>query len=304
MLEHALDVAGTAYGAAHPDVLETTRLLAALHREAGELAAARRTLEQAIAAGQLSQPEDDPLMLLLTFDLGEVADEFGNRHEARRNMAQVSRLGPAALGPDHPAVRAAERYLAGPGQTVQPAPVPPTAPRPPGVVPPAKPPPPGHRPAHKPAHKPARRSRTPLLIALVVAAVTIGAALTLARLNQPAGPPTARPSATSQATPSPSPPARPAPTGVRLRDEGTSLTLTWQDPSRGQVPFIVAGGRAGEQSRPFAQLPVGRTSYTVNGLNPRLQYCFTIIAVYATDQLVPSELVCTRRASNPQPTRS
>jgi hypothetical protein len=91
---------------------------------------------------------------------------------------------------------------------------------------------------------------------------------------------------------------------VRLRDEGTSITLTWQDPSGGEVPFIVAGARAGEQSRPFAQLPVGRTGYTVNGLNPRLQYCFTIVAVYSTDEVVPSALVCTRRTSNPQPTRS
>jgi hypothetical protein len=80
--------------------------------------------------------------------------------------------------------------------------------------------------------------------------------------------------------------------------------VSWQDPSGGTVPFIVTGARAGEQSRPFANLPPGRTTYTVNGLNPRLQYCFAVVAVYATDSVAVSELVCTRRASNPQPTRS
>ena len=49
----------------------------------------------------------------------------------------------------------------------------------------------------------------------------------------------------------------------------------------------------------MAQLPPGGTRSVLNGLNPRLDYCFTVVAVYSTDQLVPSEVVCTHRAGGP-----
>ncbi|MBX6724072.1 MAG: tetratricopeptide repeat protein, partial [Dactylosporangium sp.] len=61
LLENAVQTGGTTYGRDHPDVLETARMLAALYREMDELPAARRTLEQALAAGQRSLPADHPL---------------------------------------------------------------------------------------------------------------------------------------------------------------------------------------------------------------------------------------------------
>src|SRR5690606_27813668 len=96
-----------------------------------ELTSARRTLEAALAAGQRTLPADHPLILLLTHDLGFVADALGNRHEARRSLGVVASLGPAALGADHPAVLAATRYLGPEAGDVAPDTPPPATANPP-----------------------------------------------------------------------------------------------------------------------------------------------------------------------------
>ena len=86
------------------------------------------------------------------------------------------------------------------------------------------------------------------------------------------------------------------PGDLRLRDDGTAITLTWTDPSGGTVPFLVAGGRADKVPSPLQSVPSGQTSYTLNGLNPAVDYCFLVAAVYSADHPVPSNLVCTQRA--------
>ena len=311
VLAEALVVAGAAYGDDHPDVLHTARLLAAVHREAGALTDARRTLEEALTAGQLSLAEDEPVMLLLTYDLGLIADELGNRHEARRNLGLVARLGPDALGEGHPAVRAATAYLApatddgapplpAAPQWTPPHPVPPQplAPlQPPRVAPPQPIAPPHVPPMVRPAHGPGRTTMVVVGVVLVLA-VLIGAigAIMLRRPSPPAAQPTPGESVSVE-------PLRPAPAGVRLRDEGSTITVTWIDLSGGTTPFIVSVARAGQQARPFANLPIGTTTYTVNGLNPRLEYCLTVVAVYSTENFSASDLVCTRRTS-PAPSRT
>ena len=322
LLENAVQTGGTTYGRDHPDVLETARMLAALYREMDELPAARRTLEQALAAGQRSLPADHPLILLLTHDLGFVVDALGNRHEARRSLSLVASLGPAALGADHAAVLAATRYLRSPGTDVASDTPPPAAFAPPLAVPaapalttpfapapqriPHAPAPPAARPAAVGLAAPAR-GRTPVLPAVAVVAVAgavVTALVITAAGRQEHG--QARPGRSSAGPPAataPAKPPQPGPVEVRLRDEGSSVTLTWRDPTAGSVPFIVAGALAGEQSRPFANLPAGHTTYTVNGLNPSLEYCFTVVAVYSTDSVTASNLVCTKRRS-PGPTRT
>src|SRR5437762_1858373 len=55
-------------------------------------------------------------------DLGAIAGELGNRHEARRNFTRVARYGPAVFGPQHPQVRAAQRFLGGDAPVTEPAP--------------------------------------------------------------------------------------------------------------------------------------------------------------------------------------
>ena len=98
-------------------MLHTTHLLARLHREVDDPLAARRVLEEAFAAGERRWEHSDPLMLALAFELAEVAEELGNRHEARRNYTRVATAGPAVLGEHHPAVRAARDYLGPPPST-------------------------------------------------------------------------------------------------------------------------------------------------------------------------------------------
>ncbi|GAA5199559.1 hypothetical protein GCM10023322_75430 [Rugosimonospora acidiphila] len=140
------------------------------------------------------------------------------------------------------------------------------------------------------------RSRGPLIamavitLAVVVAGVAIGVFAFGGHHASPQGSPPAT---------SPSASTRLAPTDVRLRDNGVSVTLTWTDPSSGRVPFVVAGGRAGEESRAFQTLPAGQSAYTVNGLNPDVDYCFTVVAVYTTNEVATSALTCTQRTGHP-----
>ena len=85
------------------------------------------------------------------------------------------------------------------------------------------------------------------------------------------------------------------PTAVRLRDEGSKIGITWQDPSAGTVSFLVAMGHPGEQLKPVATLGPGQTSYEMGALNTGLNYCFTVIAVYRGNQFATSAQTCTDR---------
>lgn len=95
-----------------------------------------------------------------------------------------------------------------------------------------------------------------------------------------------------------------APLNLRLRDDGTSITLTWTDPSDGSAPFVIAGGRADQGYRPLQSLGSGHTVYTLNGLDPNADYCFLVAAVYSGQLTVPSSPVCTNRRASPSATRS
>jgi hypothetical protein len=113
LLTQAIEAGRPAYGEDDREVLATAHLLARLHVQADDPAAARRVLEEALAAGLRRWGDADPLLLAISFDLGTVAEELGNRHEARRNFTRVATAGPAALGADHWTVRAARDYLGG-----------------------------------------------------------------------------------------------------------------------------------------------------------------------------------------------
>ncbi|MFD0822208.1 fibronectin type III domain-containing protein, partial [Micromonospora zhanjiangensis] len=89
------------------------------------------------------------------------------------------------------------------------------------------------------------------------------------------------------------------PDNLKLIDRQSSITVHWSDPASGGVPFIVAGGQAGQKLGALATLDPGRTEYTVNGLNPRLNYCFTVLAVYSADTYATSGQICTNRPSSP-----
>ena len=110
--------------------------------------------------------------------------------------------------------------------------------------------------------------------------------------------------------PNPQPPATssvaklPPPGDLTLRDDGSSITLTWTDPSKGTVPFIVAGGRAGNALNPLGSVESGKSTYTLNGISATADFCFLVAAVYSPEHTVPSSLICTKRTgTSPSPRR-
>jgi hypothetical protein len=94
------------------------------------------------------------------------------------------------------------------------------------------------------------------------------------------------------------------PRDLKLRDEGTTITVTWTDPSAGTVPFIVAGGRSGTALKPLGSVESGRTTFQINGLSSSADFCFLVAAVYSGEHTVPSSPACTTRATaSPGPSR-
>ena len=85
---------------------------------------------------------------------------------------------------------------------------------------------------------------------------------------------------------------------LQLVDQGGAVTLTWPDPSGGQVPFVVSGARQGQELAAIETIPAGRTTATVYGLNVNFDYCFTIAVVWSADRIETSEPVCTARAGS------
>ncbi|MFI7491419.1 fibronectin type III domain-containing protein [Micromonospora echinaurantiaca] len=145
------------------------------------------------------------------------------------------------------------------------------------------------------------RSRTTVVVAVVAAVAAVAAvagvgALVLGRDAAPPAEPAPSASASVAATT-----AGPPPTDLKLRDDTATITLTWTDPSDGAVPFMVAGGRTGQALGVMASVDPGQTTYTVNGLNSRVDYCFTVLAVYSTDSFATSGQVCTEREGGASP---
>jgi hypothetical protein len=85
------------------------------------------------------------------------------------------------------------------------------------------------------------------------------------------------------------------PTDVRLRDNGTQIKVSWVDPAGSGVSFLVAMAHPGEQLKPVATLGPGQTSYEMSALNPALDYCFAVIAVYRNNKFATSAQACTER---------
>ncbi|MEO3743112.1 tetratricopeptide repeat protein [Plantactinospora sp. B5E13] len=404
LLGQALDAARPAYGNDHPEVLSTALLLAQWHRQADDPAAARRTLEEALTDGQHRWGDADPLMLALSFELGAVAEELGNRHEARRNFTRIATIGPGVLGVDHWQVRAARDYLGEPPSTgaspempssglpsappppVQPAAVPPAPVAQPGPVAPPQPISAPHAP--NPVSAPHAPNPVSAPVGMPVSSSPASAApypssgagfptsgtpypstgSPAVRATGPGYEPATYPPYSAQSAaqpetypvvtmPAPTPVAEPAPrssgrgstvaaavaaaaaviaaivvvvavvadkdappppttqddpggvvisgeppTEVKLLDEGTAITITWADPSGGTVPFLVTGAQRNKEAQAMGRVSAGDpTSFTVNALNPRLEYCFTVLAVYSTSEFAPSDLVCTTRGTGASP---
>ncbi|GAA1041866.1 hypothetical protein GCM10009557_66570 [Virgisporangium ochraceum] len=88
--------------------------------------------------------------------------------------------------------------------------------------------------------------------------------------------------------------------GLTLEDKGTSVTVTWTDPSAGQASFVVSYGRADGPATKTERVGAGTTTVTVNQLDPAQDYCFTVAGEPGSG-VGPSPAVCTKR---PTPTGS
>src|SRR5689334_11583231 len=133
LLERAVALGKINLAEGDPDVLRTALQLGRVLQKDDDPAAARRVLEDAYGAGLFRLGDSDALMLEISHEIGVVAEELGNKHEARKAFGRVAELGPAALGGGHPAVARARAYL-GQGQD---APVRPEHPAQPQSAPPA-----------------------------------------------------------------------------------------------------------------------------------------------------------------------
>lgn len=131
-----------------------------------------------------------------------------------------------------------------------------------------------------------------LALVLVAAMALVGGGIAAYLvLRNPGARPGPKPSATVAAEE-----AKP-PGDLKLRDEGSAVTLTWSDPSDGTVPFIVSAGRPGSALKLAGQVESGRTSFRLDGLPPNADYCFLVTAIYPPNRAVPSSLVCTQRTA-------
>jgi hypothetical protein len=151
--------------------------------------------------------------------------------------------------------------------------------------------------------RPARSGSLVLVASLCALVVVIAVVATLALLrptpeSQVAHTPDPTPPATPATTVEPSPTTPPAPTGLRIvQDAGGAATLTWVDPSGGQVPFVVSAARQGHALVAVSTVPAGETTTTIYGLNVNYDYCFTVAAVWSSEHIVESERTCTRRTT-------
>ncbi len=334
-LEHALRQARTTLSKDDPDVLTASLQLGVLLRADGDPSSARRVLEDAYAAGLWRFGDGDPLMVLVSFEIAQAAEELANRHEARRAFRRVVAHGPAALGEDHPAVRQARSYLGGDPPTVgltlppggiqasappyqQSAPPVSAAPYQHSVPPYRDPAPPlqsfdrGERrdpylqervgvPRIAPEPRPRRGAAVAAMVLAGVAAVAAIVALVVV-VTRPSEPGVGAAKPAAGAAPAA---VRAAPAGLRLVDEGTNVTLDWQDPANGTVSFFVTMGHRGEQLTAMANLGPGTVRYQLHALNPQIDYCFAVVAVYAANDVAISSQVCTNRSGKgPRPTAS
>ncbi len=303
--------------------------LGLLHRDRGDLDRARFTLDAAYKSMRRAYGITDPDTIQFGVELARMATAAGDVPVARRLYA-VARAGcQARLEPWHPLCVAVERELAAiepaPVRTAPPPPLRPTRDEEPVRIPtqresiPAAAAPPRPVPAspYHPHRRPRRRRAVvagvlAVVVAALVAALMVtagwpgggrhptGSGRTTGTAGRGAAVPgngAAAPGSTdaSSAAPSSQAPDRP-PLRVDLRDDGTKLVATWGVLPGGPAPIVVALSRAGQPATVVADLAAGATGYTVTKIDPHVEYCVIVAAVYPGETVSGATSVCTQRA--------
>jgi hypothetical protein len=143
--------------------------------------------------------------------------------------------------------------------------------------------------------------RTTLIIGLAIVTVIAITAVTVITLlsNRAARQAQARTTASASApAPTTTPPATTVggpPGNVQLVDHGTSITLSWVDPSGGQVSFLIGGTDPAGKPLLAKQIPQGQTTVTYDGMNATGRYCFVVGAIYTVNDVARAPQVCTKR---------
>jgi RNase P protein component len=250
-------------------VLRSRANLALLYRDRGADDVAEFELRSAYRAQRRAFGPGDPDTLRLGVELGRLYAGQAAGRRARRLLGAAYRQARKSLGAEHPLTVIAADAL----ETAV---------------------------AEQLARPVARRPGLIALLAVVavvaVAALAVTAVLVLHRRTVGS-----RPGAVAHTgAPSPSPAgaadaARQPPNDLTLRDGGTSITLTWQDPSRGTGTVLLAVMRIGQPAGPLRPLPAGTERYVVNGLDPHINYCVIVAVVYPGDTAARPAQICTSR---------
>ncbi|OZV80863.1 hypothetical protein CA850_11880 [Micromonospora echinospora] len=156
----------------------------------------------------------------------------------------------------------------------------------------------------RPPADPSRRLAPLVVAGVVVVLLGTGAVIAgVARVDEPGGQPPPAPGTPPSPGATPGGTAKPAtaapgapPTGVTLRDNRDSVTLSWTYPAGAEGPVLVSGGRVGADARAFQELPAGATNYIVYGLDRGTDYCFTVAVVHSADTVGRAKPVCTKRS--------
>jgi hypothetical protein len=284
-------------------VLLTRANLALLHRDQGDTGTAVRELTAAYTLFRRAFGGGDLESIRLAAELGRLYSVLGDLPNARRLLAIAYTGARGELGEEHPLTGAVEAALA---EVEPPMPSAPVS-------------------APVPAWRPPSRRRTPQILA--VCAAGLGALLAVTgvavALNHRPAPPATDAAAGSEqlATDASGGPARPAtdatvgshppdpatagsrsaadphaaPQDVLLRDDGTSVTITWSDPSGGTGGVLVSVSRAGVPAGPPQTLPPGTRQHRITGLDPQADYCVVLAVIYGRDTVAKAAQVCTKR---------
>ena len=133
-----------------------------------------------------------------------------------------------------------------------------------------------------------------VLVVLVVAAVV--AALLFSGVfgtNALVGGEPRRPAPTTAPPPTPTPDR--APLDVRLRDDRTSILVSWTDPAAGPAPVVIALARDQQPTSIVTTVAPGTREYTLDKLDPKANYCVILAAVYPGESSSAATSICTTR---------
>jgi hypothetical protein len=136
-----------------------------------------------------------------------------------------------------------------------------------------------------------------VLIAFTVMAIVAAGVLLVANRNRGAASgPTSADTASPQPTRFITATKEDAPRNVRIVDQrGTTLTVTWTDPTNGTVSFVVNGLGPNDEKLDAKFVDRGVNSVTFVGLSPTRNYCFLVAAVYSASHVAVADQTCTKR---------